>query len=293
MRDIINKNVGEVDILGAAEEAVRSGKTTLKLYFMIGLPWEEDEDASAIAALCIAIRDRARGVMGSRSGRLKLNVSVNCFIPKPFTPFQWAGMATRETLLRRQALIIRDRLRTPGIRVSFSKADAAFLEASLARGDDAMSGVIEEAWRRGARLDSWSEQFRGEAWAEAFALAGTSAEEAATARLELDQPLPWDIIDGCVDKGFLQEEWRRAEQGQTTPDCRWDGCGDCGICEGTLGNVLAAQPASAQAAAAAGEDVRNVTTRAGVDAQRRGRQPAGTGPRGPALRRYFQRDWSG
>ena len=238
MRDIINKNVTEADILGAAEEAMRAGKTTLKLYFMIGLPWEEDADALAIADLCLKIRDAGRALLGSRASRLQLNVSVNNFIPKPFTPFQWAGMADRATLVRRQGLIS-DRLRKPGVRVSFSRVDASYLEAALARGDEKTGDVIHEAWRRGARLDSWSEEFRGDAWGAAFESVGTTAEALATATLDLDRPLPWDVIVGAVHRDFLRSEWEKAALGETTPDCRWDGCSDCGVCSGSLANDLA------------------------------------------------------
>jgi radical SAM-linked protein len=253
MRDIINKNVTEADILGAVEEAARAGKTTLKLYFMIGLPWEEDADALAIADLCFKIREVARVQLGPRASRLQLNVSVNSFIPKPFTPFQWAGMADRATLARRQSLI-RDRLPKPGVRLSFSRVDASYLEAALARGDEKLGDVIEEAWTLGARLDSWTEEFRDEAWREAFASVGTSAEELATATLDPDQPLPWDLITGVVDRDFLRTEWERAATGETTPDCRWDACSDCGVCVGPLANRLAepsGTEASRQAAAAA------------------------------------------
>jgi radical SAM-linked protein len=240
MRDIINKNVTEPDILGAVEEAVRAGKTTLKLYFMIGLPWEEDADALAIADLCVRIRDVARGLLGSRAGRLQLNVSVNNFVPKPFTAFQWTAVADRETLRRRQGLI-RDRLRRPGVRTAFSRVEVSYLEAALARGGEDMADIIERAWTLGARLDSWSEEFRGEAWSAAFAAAGTSAEELATVALDSSEPLPWDVIKGAVDRGFLRSEWERAARGELTPDCRWDRCSDCGVCGGALANDLAAE----------------------------------------------------
>jgi radical SAM family uncharacterized protein/radical SAM-linked protein len=239
MRDIINKNVTEEDVLGAVQEALRAGKTTLKLYFMIGLPWEEDADALAIADLCLKIREASRAQMGSRANRLQLNVSVNNFIPKPFTPFQWMGMADRETLVRRQGLI-RDRLRKPGVRTSFSRVDGSYLEAALARGDEKLGDVVEDAWRRGARLDSWTEEFRGQAWDEAFAAVGTSAEVLATASLAPNQPLPWDVITGVVGRDFLLSEWEKAGRGETTPDCRWDVCSDCGACAGPLTNRLAA-----------------------------------------------------
>ncbi len=237
MRDIINKNVSEADVLAAAEEAFRSGRTTLKLYFMIGLPLETDADVVAIADLCLRVRDLGRRMLGSRAGRLQLNVSVNNFVPKPFTPFQWAGMADRGTLRRRQDML-RSRLRKPGVRLALHDVEKSYLEAALARGGEEMGGVIEEAWRRGARFDSWTEQFRGEAWREALASAGTSAEELATATIPRDLPLPWDVILGVVERDFLWAEWERALSGESTADCRWGGCSDCGVCVAATGQRL-------------------------------------------------------
>ena len=239
MWDIINKNVTEADVLAAAEEALRSGRTTLKLYFMIGLPLETEADVMAIADLCLRVRDLGRRVLGARAGRLQLNVSVNNFVPKPFTPFQWAGMADRDTLARRQDLL-RSRLRKPGVKLTLHGVDKSYLEAALARGGEEMGEVIEEAWRRGARFDSWTEQFRGDAWAEALAGAGTSAERLATTPIPRDSPLPWEVIRGVVDRDFLLEEWKRAVDGAVTADCRWEGCSACGACPDSPANDLAA-----------------------------------------------------
>lgn len=239
MWDVINKNVTEADVLAAAEEALRSGRTTLKLYFMIGLPLERDEDVVAIADLCLRVRELGRRVLGARAGRLQLNVSVNNFVPKPFTPFQWAAMADRDTLIRRQDLL-RSRLRKPGVKLTLHGVDKSYLEAALARGGEEMGGVIEEAWRRGARFDSWTEQFRGDAWTEALAAAGTSAERLATNPIPPDASLPWDVIEGVVDRSFLWSEWERALSGATTGDCRWEGCTACGACATPPANDLAA-----------------------------------------------------
>jgi radical SAM-linked protein len=238
MRDVINKNVTEDDILAAADEAFRTGRTTLKLYFMIGLPEETDDDVVAIADLCIKIRLRGREALGARAGRLQLNVSVNSFIPKPFTPFQWAAMADRETISRRQALL-RTRLRKPGIRLAMPDPGRGYLEAALARGDASMGEVIESAWRKGARFDPWTEQFRPAAWAAAFEEAGTTAEVLATTPLAGDLPLPWDTVDGVPDHAFLWAEWQKAARGEATGDCRWDGCTVCGACDDPPGNDLA------------------------------------------------------
>jgi radical SAM family uncharacterized protein/radical SAM-linked protein len=254
MRDIINKNVTEDDVLAAVEEAFGAGRTTLKLYFMIGLPFEEDDDVVAIADLCLAVRDAGRRVLGSRAGRLQLNLSVNNFVPKAFTPFQWAGMADRATIMRRQDLL-RSRLRRSGIRLTLHGVEKSYLEAALARGGEEMGAVIEGAWRRGARFDSWTEQFRGDAWREALKAAGTSADELATMTISPDAPLPWEIIRGGVDRAYLWGEWEKAARGECTGDCRWDGCADCGACDATRTNDVAmafvSEAAGAVAAGAA------------------------------------------
>ncbi|MGI5940103.1 MAG: TIGR03960 family B12-binding radical SAM protein [Thermoleophilia bacterium] len=238
MRDIINKNIDEADVLSAAEEAFRSGRTTLKLYFIIGFPLETDEDVVAIADLCLRIRDVGRKVLGSRASRLQLNVSVNNFVPKPFTPFQWAGMADQATLRSRQELL-RSRLRRPGIRLAFHDVDKSHLEAFLARGGVETAAVVEAAWRHGARFDSWTEQFCREAWDTALSSAGFSVEEMATMTMPRDAQFPWDVISGGVDRDFLWREWERAMRAETTPDCRWDDCSVCGVCDGGLANDLA------------------------------------------------------
>jgi radical SAM-linked protein len=238
MRDIINKNVTEEDVLAAAEEAFRGGRTTLKLYFMIGLPWETDDDAAAIAGLCLRVRDTGRRMLGGKSGRLQLNVSVNTFIPKPFTPFQWAPMAAREIVRGRQELL-RARLRKPGIRLSTPTPDKGYLEACLARGGSETGRVIEAAWRNGARFDAWTEHFKPAAWAAAFGEVGPSPEEIATTPLPRDALLPWEVIAGAPDHAFLWGEWEKASRGELTGDCRWDGCELCGGCAEPPGNELA------------------------------------------------------
>jgi radical SAM-linked protein len=251
MRDIVNKNVTEDDILAAAEEAFRGGRSTLKLYFMIGLPLETDDDVAAIADLCLRIRDIGRRTLGGKASRLQLNVSVNTFIPKPFTPFQWAPITDRETVRRRQELL-RARLRKPGIRLSMSSPDKSYLEATLARGGEETGAIIEAAWRKGARFDPWTEQFKPVAWAEAFREQGTSPEELATVPLPRSERLPWDVVDGVPDVDFLWGEWEKASRGEVTGDCRWDGCGDCGACAEPPGNKLATPGAPVAPAEAPG-----------------------------------------
>jgi radical SAM-linked protein len=189
-------------------------------------------------------------------------------------------MADRETLLRRQD-ILRRGLRSLRARLSLHDVDGSYLEAALARGGEAMAGVIESAWRRGARFDNWTEHERPDAWAAAFAEAGLSAESLATTPLERDASLPWDVIDGVVAKRFLAEEWDRAERGETTPDCRWDVCPGCGACTGEAAHELVGGtgPASPAPAGARSPVVpeRDVTRRspAGPD---RGKAPGAAAP---------------
>lgn len=230
LRDVINKNVSEPDIMGAAREAFACGYSVLKLYFMIGLPTEDDEDVQAIVDLCRRLRDLGRSCLESRAGRLSLHVSVTNFIPKPATPFQWEAMAERSTLLRRQKILRAGLSRAP-FKLSLHSIDTSYLEAALARGGAELADVIEEAWRRGARFDCWTEQERPDAWSAAFDMCGLSAEDLATTELGSDDDLPWDVVRGSVvSREFLKRERERASAGLTTGDCRWEECRECGVC---------------------------------------------------------------
>jgi len=239
LRDVVNKNVSEADILEAVREAFASGHTNLKLYFMIGLPSETDDDVEAIVALCGRIRSLGRATLGAKAGRMQLKVSVTNFIPKPFTPFQWSAMADRATLTRRQQILLRG-LRPFKIRPALHDISWSHIEAALARGGDDIGAVVEEAWRGGARFDSWTDQRRLDAWEAAFAGAGSDPEVIATTAIEVDVPLPWDVVAGSVvSRAFLASEWRRALNAETTVDCRWEGCYDCGACGTVLSPDLA------------------------------------------------------
>jgi radical SAM-linked protein len=234
LRDVINKNVEDADIAGAAREAFGVGYTNLKLYFMIGLPTETDEDVTAMLALCRRLKELGREALGKDAGRLKLHVSVTNFIPKPLTPFQWEPMADRETLERRQG-ILRGGLRRMGVQLDLHDIEASYLEAALARGGTEMAAVVERAFRLGARFDSWTEQARPEAWRQAFIEAGLSAEALATRAIPLAAGVPWDVIFGGVPtRGFLVEERDRAYAGVVSPDCREGECLACGACEGNV-----------------------------------------------------------
>ena len=238
LRDVINKNVSDEDILTAAREAFRMGMTTLKLYFMMGLPTETDDDVLAIADLVRRLQEEGRLHLGSRRGRLQLNVSVTNFIPKPFTPFQWAAMAPREVLEQRRRLL-RSAVPRRGVKLATRDVGGSYLEAALARGGSELAEVIEGAWRRGARFDAWTERYRPDAWAGAFAATGLNAETLATTVLSVGSALPWDVIAGGVSAEYLAGEWEKARRGETTPDCRSDVCGACGVCEGGLTMDLA------------------------------------------------------
>ncbi len=229
MRDVVNKDVTAGDLLSAVRAAFRAGWQRVKLYFMIGLPTETDEDVLGIADLIDQVLALGREELSkSGYGRLRINVSVNAFIPKPHTPFQWLGLADLESLRRRRDLL-RQRVTNRRVSLSFGDFHASLLEAALARGDRRMCDVILEAYRRGALLDGWSEHFDIGAWREAFGRRGLDLAAEAHRGLRPAAELPWDVIDSGVTKAFLRRELERAMRGEPTPDCRAAGCRDCGM----------------------------------------------------------------
>ncbi|MCD6359665.1 MAG: B12-binding domain-containing radical SAM protein, partial [Armatimonadetes bacterium] len=229
LRDIINKCVTDDDLFAAARAAFDNGWQRLKLYFMIGLPFEREEDVAAIASLVSSVLALARERLGrSAYGRLKIAVSVNAFVPKPHTPFQWLGQDAIERLEETRELLRRS-IDNHRVHWSFSDMRQSALEAALARGDRRLGPVILSAWRAGALYDSWSECFRPDIWLDAFSRHGLDLEEEATREIPLDADLPWDIVDAGVTAAFLRDELERARQGATTGDCRWDGCQACGM----------------------------------------------------------------
>jgi radical SAM family uncharacterized protein len=209
LRGVINKRMSEDELFAAADAAFSSGWTRLKLYFMIGLPTETEGDVEAICDLVRRLVDFGRGVLGTRRRRLRIAVSVAAFVPKPHTPFQWAGQATRETLLQRQG-IIQQGLRGPAIRLSWTDAGASALEAAISRGDRRVGRVIEAAWRKGAKFDAWGEQFEFARWEEAFREVGINLTDYANRSLGLDERLAWDHVSCGVGKALLREGAERA-----------------------------------------------------------------------------------
>ena len=224
LRDVINKGVTEEDLLRTTQAAFASGWNRVKLYFMLGLPTESDEDILEMARLIQAIRAQGREIRGRI---VDIGVSVATFVPKPHTPFQWVPLAPREVVERRQALL-RERTRGRGIALSWSDWESTWLEAVLSRGDRRLGPVILRAWRAGARFDAWSEHFRPHLWHEAFVSEGLDPAFYAHRERPEGELFPWEHIDVGVSRRFLWREYRRALEGQLSPDCRTS-CHDCGI----------------------------------------------------------------
>ena len=231
LRDVINKGVTDEDIARTVQDAFQSGYGSLKLYFMIGLPTETLADIDGIAAVARSVSELYFSLpKGQRPKGLKITVSVSSFVPKPFTPFQWAAQDTREQLGEKQNRL-REALR--GVKCAvfqWHTPELSFLEACFARGDRRLAEVLEKAWRNGCNLDGWSEHFRFDRWMDAFAACGIDPAQNANRERGEDEALPWDFIDAGVSQAFLLAEKRRADAEQTTTDCR-DGCNECGLQE--------------------------------------------------------------
>ncbi|MGM9610571.1 MAG: TIGR03960 family B12-binding radical SAM protein [Candidatus Woodwardiibium sp.] len=225
LRDVINKNITEAEILAGCREAFDNGRTSLKLYFMNGLPTETDADVEGIAALAQRIVDAFYETKRNGKG-FNVTVSVSCFVPKPFTPFQWEAQDSIAALERKQQLL-RDAIRTRKITYHYHDAHVSYIEAVFARGDRRLSRAILEAVDRGQRLDGWDEFFRFDTWMEAFAAAGIDPDFYAARRRPYTELLPWDHIDCGVSRAFLVRESEKARAGVTTPDCRTQ-CAGCG-----------------------------------------------------------------
>ena len=229
LRDAINKNITEEEILGTARLAFKSGWTTVKLYFMLGLPTETQEDVEAIITLSRRIVSEYYRNPDRPKGRaLTVNVSASSFVPKPHTPFQWEPQDTREELTKKREYL-REQSMVPKshIHLSAHKIDTVFLEAVFARGDRRLGEVMLKAFSKGVRLDSWDECFDFDAWMEAFDECGISPEFYANRRRSFDEVLPWDHLDYGITKDFLMRENKKAHESITTPHCRIK-CAACG-----------------------------------------------------------------
>jgi radical SAM family uncharacterized protein len=236
LRRVINKNVTEADLLATAEAAFAAGWRQLKLYFMCGLPTEEDADVLAIADLAFQVVAAGRRVTGSRD--VGCTISLGGFVPKPHTSFQWAGQAPSEVVDRRERAL-KDAVRANrqygrAIGVRYADGEPSLVEGLLARGDRRVGRVVESVWRGGGRFDGWREFFDFERWAEAcereLAPWGIGLDWYTTRQRTRDEVLPWDHLDVGVDRGWLWDDWQAALAGATVADCRWDGCTSCGVC---------------------------------------------------------------
>ncbi|MDI6827167.1 MAG: TIGR03960 family B12-binding radical SAM protein, partial [Armatimonadota bacterium] len=224
LRDVINKNVTEENLLSAVEAAFRFGWRTIKLYFMIGLPSETDDDILGIARLASEVSKVARKMRIQPT----INVSVSCFVPKPHTPFQWRPQDTIEELQRKQSLL-RSGVKDKAIQLSWHDARISALECVLSRGDRQVGKAIYYAWQNGCKFDAWDEYFDYAMWQKAFSLVGVNPSYYANRAMDYNEALPWDHIDCGISKQFLINEDKRANEGVTTPDCREEGCSGCGI----------------------------------------------------------------
>lgn len=231
MRNVINKGLTEEDILTGAGEAFEGGWSKVKLYFMLGLPWEEEEDMKEIARLSDRVARRYYEIpKEQRHGKCQITASSSFFVPKPFTPFQWAPMCTAEEYVRRAAIVkheFQEQLNRKSLKYNWHDAEVTVLEGVFARGDRRIGQVIEEAYRLGCLYDSWTETFDNEKWMHAFENTGIDPEFYTLRERETSELLPWDFIEIGVTKKFLEREWQRAKDGVVTPNCR-EGCSGCG-----------------------------------------------------------------
>ena len=232
LRDVINKGLTEEVILKGAAEAFHGGWNRVKLYFMLGLPTETVSDMEGIALLSEKVAETYYDEIPKeeRHGKVQVVASSSFFVPKPFTPFQWAQMCTKEQFLER-AYIVKNTFRkmknAKSLKYNWHEADLTVLEGVLARGDRKVAAVIEEAYKNGALYDSWSEYFHNEIWMEAFKTCGVDIDFYTTRERSLDEIFPWDFIDAGVTKEFLKREWQNAIQEKVTPNCRQQ-CSGCG-----------------------------------------------------------------
>lgn len=227
MRDVINKNVTEDDLLRAVTDAFTAGWCGVKLYFMIGLPTETDEDIVGIAALAKKVSDCFFRLPKDKRGMgFRVTVSVSTFVPKPWTAFQWCAQDRQEEIVRKQQLLKTALKGVRGAELHCHPSVLSVLEAVFSRGDRRLTNVLIDAYRNGCRFDSWAEHFRPDAWEQAFAANGLTMDEYAHREREIGEPLPWETVDALVKESYLRREWTRAKEARTTKDCR-QGCNGC------------------------------------------------------------------
>lgn len=231
LRDVINKGLSEDDIIGGAGQAFEGGWNRVKLYFMLGLPTETEDDMKDIAHLADQIARRYYEIpKETRNGKCQILVSTSFFVPKPFTPFQWVGMNTKEEFLGKARIVnqeIKDQLNRKSLKYNWHEADVTVLEGLLARGDRRIGAAIMDAYQHGALYDAWSETFHNEIWMDALERTGINLAFYTSRERALDELLPWDFIHIGVSKNFLKKEWERAKAGEITKNCH-QSCSGCG-----------------------------------------------------------------
>ena len=233
LRDAINKGVTEEGLILHVQKLFEHGWQQVKLYFMIGLPTETDEDLLAILDLCRKARDAA----GPGVKRLQITAGLSPFVPKPHTPFQWEAQISREEIKRRIGLLLDAVKGEKRIKLRWHEADMSLLEGVFSRGDRRLAPVVESAYRKGAIFSSWVEGFSLDPWMEALAEHGLSVEEYTRAR-SLDEPLPWDHLQSGISRAYLLRERERAVSGKISDDCRYASCRECGVCDTKTGPSL-------------------------------------------------------
>lgn len=231
MRNVINKGLTEEDILRGAGLAFEGGWNKVKLYFMLGLPTETEEDMKGIAHLAEKIAKRYYEIpKDQRNGKCQITISTSFFVPKPFTPFQWAPMNTMDEFLGKARIVnteVKEQLNRKSLKYNWHQADVTILEGLLARGDRRVSKAILRAYEKGCIYDAWGEQFKYDKWLEAFEETGIDPDFYTTREREPDEVFPWDFIDIGVTRNFLKREWKRATEETVTPNCRMQ-CSGCG-----------------------------------------------------------------
>jgi radical SAM superfamily enzyme YgiQ (UPF0313 family) len=225
LRQAINKNTAEAEILETVAEALTRGWRGLKLYFMLGLPTETTEDIEAIVQLVDKLGVLGRNTTGRRP---QLKISLSTFVPKPHTPFQWVAQESEPALNQKHELL-KAGLRRKEVRLSWNDPRVSQLEAVLSRGDRRLGPVIQRAWELGSTFDGWSEHFQYQNWLQAFAESGLEPDFYARRERALDETLPWAHIDIGLTPAFLRREYQKALKGNTTPDCRDEKCSSCGL----------------------------------------------------------------
>ena len=235
LRDVINKGVTEENLMTAVEAAFKQGWKQVKLYFMMGLPTETDEDIVGIARLAEKVARKYKEVTGKWG--VTVTISVSCFVPKPHTPFQWFGQLPKAEFERRQRLL-KDSITERAVKFHYHDARVSVLEGAISRGDRRLSQVIYQAWRDGAKFDGWTDLFKEEVWHKAFEKCGIDMKEYSERTRAFDEPLPWEHTSPGVSREFLKREWDKAVAEQLTEDCRRGKCSGCGVCPSLKVNIV-------------------------------------------------------